>query len=88
MWWKLAGVWLTAAVIFGLLLLPVRTHAVKLDMPAGTSAATVEHIANTALAASSVAAAVIVLAMLAVPVWLSWRIVRKHKKANWPTTTP
>jgi hypothetical protein len=82
MWWKLAGVWLTTAIVFGVLLLPVHTHIVKLDMPAGTSAANSEQIANIALVMAAVTTVAIVFAILAIPVWLSWRIVRKRKKIN------
>lgn len=82
MWWKLAGIWLVTALIGLVLLLPVDTHTVKLDMPAGTSAAAAEHAALVITTVAGLIAALIGLGILAIPVWISWRIVRSYRKPS------
>ena len=82
MWWKLAGVWLTTALICLVLFLPVKTHTVKLDMPTGMNAATAEHVANAVVGMAGIVTILIALALLAIPIWLSWRIIRRHRKSN------
>lgn len=83
MWWKLTGVWVATALIFGsLFLLPVETHVVKLDMPRGASNPAADQVAHIIIGGTGVLILVIVLAILSIPFWLSWRIVRRHRKSD------
>jgi hypothetical protein len=82
MWWKLAGVWLTTALIGWVLLLPVKTHTVKLDMPAGTSTTAAEHTALIITIVAVGLGALICLGILAIPFWISWRIIRSYKESK------
>ena len=77
--WKLAGVWLTTALIFLVLFLPVKTHTVTLDMPESMNAAAVDQSAHIF---TIVVTAIVILVLLATPVWISWRVVRNHRNSN------
>jgi len=83
MWWKLAGVWITTALILcSLVLLPVQTHIVKLDMPKGTANPVADQTANVIIGGAGIVVIALLLAILSMPFWLSWRIIRKHRESN------
>jgi hypothetical protein len=82
MWWKLTGVWLTTALIWVILLWPVKTHAVKLDMPHGTGNIAAEHTVEFFAIAAQAFGFFVMAVVLVLPFWLSWRIVRSYRKPN------
>lgn len=82
MLWKLSGVGLlTAALIYAVFFMPVATTTIKLDMPSGTTAVTAQHVNDIALMVSWTVAALFVVAVFAIPIWLAWRILRGRRRA-------
>jgi hypothetical protein len=81
MWRRLAVLWTAMAAVLVVLFLPIKTHAVKLDMPAGSQIDT-HQVEATIQWISIVAPAVVLLAILGVFVWLHFRIIRRYRKAG------
>jgi hypothetical protein len=83
MWWKLSGVGvLTAALIYAVFFMPITTTAIKLDMPPGTAAASAQHINGIALTAGWAIAALVVVAVFLIPIWIVRRIWRNRRSSH------
>jgi hypothetical protein len=50
-------------------------------MPSGTTAVTAQHVNDIALMVSWTVAALVVVAVFAIPIWLAWRILRGRRRA-------
>lgn len=74
MWWKLATLGVLEAVVIIVLLLPIKTHAVRYEM--GTSVPPGVILWQTAIGVGGLA---LMLAALIVPLWLAYRVVRRHQ---------
>jgi len=80
MWWRLAVLGtLTGALLF-LIIAPITTVSIKLDLPP-------PHAASSQILAPSGAALWAIEGALAAPIlggagWLAWRIVRRHRNSN------
>jgi len=83
MWWKLCGVGLlTAALIYAVFFMPITTTAIKLDMPSGTAATSAQHVNDIALVVSWSVAALVILAVFSVPIWIARRILRSRRSSH------
>jgi hypothetical protein len=83
MWWKLTGLALIEAALIALLFMPIQTHAVKLDMPANAPVASAATYALDAVAIIiPLLALLLFIAILGTPLWLAWRIVKKHRASR------
>ncbi len=82
MWWRLAGVWSVVAIVCVVPFTPIPTHAVKLVMPTGANMASVEQSdAFFKILAMDIIDTVL-LALVVIPILLSWRIIRYHKRLH------
>jgi|GEM_PF-4997886 len=76
---KLLGLAVVEIVLLSVFLMPIQTHAVKLDMPAGGSSPAVEAALDWVLLVSMMAVLIVAIAALAIPVWLAVRIIRRER---------
>lgn len=76
MWWKLAGLGAIEVAAIAALFLPIKTHAVLYEP--GTAVPT----SVIAWQAAMSLGGLILLLALAIPPWLAYRIIRKHRNAN------
>jgi hypothetical protein len=79
MWWKLAALALLEAALIGLLFVPVQTHTIKYLTPVATQGHAGEILWQTV---TGLAAPLAVVAILATPIWLAYRLVTKQKNSN------
>lgn len=83
MLWKLSGVGLlSAALVYVIFFMPITTTAIKLDMPSGMAAASAQHINEIALIAGWAVAALFVVAVFAIPIWIARRIWRSRRSSH------
>jgi hypothetical protein len=75
---KLFGLAIIEIGLLSVLLMPIQTRTVKLDLPAGGSPA-VETELDWVPLVSWGAVSIIAISVLAIPVWLAVRIVRRDR---------
>ncbi len=81
MWGRLAVLWAATAALIAAFFIPVKTHAVKLDMPVNGSVSP-QQVEIAAQWFGIAVVAVILLAILALFVWLNLRIIRRYRKSG------
>jgi len=80
MWWKLIGLGMIEAALIALLFLPIKTHAVVVEMPPpGAARHTVETLDAYVLPALAVGAYAVAVAILVLPIWMGYLVVRKAR---------
>jgi hypothetical protein len=84
MWFKLIGLGVIEAAIIAVLFWPIKTHAVKLDMPAPGSGSA--HTPDLALAITALGTVLVVnalmIAALLAPIWMAYRVIRAARRAH------
>jgi hypothetical protein len=76
MWWKLTGLGLIEAALIVVLFSPVKTHVVRLDMPPGADSHALETFSTYVMPMLAVGTFALVAAILALPIWLAYRVMR------------
>jgi hypothetical protein len=79
MWWKLTGLALIEAALIAVLLWPIKTHAVKLDMPAPGSAHNLPLVLDVAALGALLAIPAITIVALCLPIWMAYRVIAKRE---------
>jgi hypothetical protein len=83
MWWRLSVLGAVTAALLFLVLAPIATMSVTVDMPplppGARAIPSAGEVKAVAAAAGWIAEAALVTAILGVAGWLAWRIVRHHR---------
>jgi hypothetical protein len=79
MWWKLTGLGAIEAALIVVLFWPIKTHAVKIDIPDTGPTHTLQLTLGAVSLAASVAAYAIAIAAILIPIWIAYRVIAKRK---------
>ena len=82
MWWRLGVLAAVTGALLLLLLAPMATVAIKVDLPPGSPSVSTSQVQIVAEQMVWNAVTFVVAAILAIAGWIAWRIVRRHRASN------
>lgn len=82
MWWKLGALGAVTALVLFVLLAPMTTVTVRVDIPPGVASASAGRIQTDAGIALWVIEAILVAAVLMIAAFIGWLIVRHARISN------
>jgi hypothetical protein len=82
MWWKLGALGVVTAFVLFVLLAPMMTVTIRVDLPPGPARASAGQIQTDAGLTLWVVEAALVAVVLAISTFIGWRIVRRARNSN------
>ena len=80
--WKLAALAFLAVVVILVLIAPIATIEVKIDLPPGTTSATPQAVNDTATLVISILVGAFAVATLGVLAWVARHILRRRREPD------